>query len=252
MSLFATPSAAQQAPTKSLGNINADNLNSNQQGIPIPYLAGRQLIAGLFMTPAYNVVHKPIKTQTGKGSSSTSGFTDFCDFGLALCMGGRMPVSKIGANIAVNAEVVWKNNSLLSFGGAEYVDITLPNYGQIRIYRGSFTQPIDTLVLGTRGLVGALDPRDVGNWPFNPSGGNPTFNGMAAGDSNPLSGHYDRHPAYRPVCYMVAKSFKLGRNPSPIPTIEIELQRDVPWFAGVTVDRNATGPNSDQRGVNPI
>lgn len=251
MSIFATPTAQEQKPKKkSLGNITEDQLNSNQQGVPITYLAGRQYVAGQFMSPAYNVIHKPITTQTGKDSSSTTGYTDFADFALALCLGGRQPLEKI-FKVVVNAEIVWQNDSGLAFGAAEYVDITLPHFGQIRVYKGSFTQPVDTLVLGTRGTLTTEDPRDLSTWPFN-TGGNPDHNGMQAGDSDPLSGHYDRHPKYIGVAYLVAKKFKLGRNPSPIPTIILEVQRSLPWFSTTTVDRDAMALNANASGVNPV
>jgi hypothetical protein len=74
---------------KSLGNLNADDFNSNQQLVAVTYLAGRNLIAGQNFTPVYNHYVKPIKTKTGKDSTGTTGYTDYGTFGLLLHIGGR-------------------------------------------------------------------------------------------------------------------------------------------------------------------
>jgi hypothetical protein len=68
---------------------------------------------------------------------------------------------------------------------------------------------------------------------------------LDAGDSNPYSGHYDRHPAYRGQCYAVFINWKLGRDRTAIPNIQFELVRGCPWIAN-------TFKIADDRGVNPI
>jgi hypothetical protein len=63
--------------------------------VPVKYLAGRAYVAGDYISPAYNPKAIPIKTQTGKGESQTTGYKYFADFALLFCMGGRRPVDAI-------------------------------------------------------------------------------------------------------------------------------------------------------------
>jgi hypothetical protein len=86
--------------------------------------------------------------------------------------------------------------------------ITVPDHGVIHLYWGGETQsdrqhPAHC----ARHAGGGVDPQDNTTWPAN-SGPN-IFGGLAAGDPNPYSGHYDQHPAYRGQCYAV---FKIGSS----------------------------------------
>jgi hypothetical protein len=72
---------------------------------------------------------------------------------------------------------------------------------------------------------------------------------MDAGDSDPYSGHYDAHPAYKGQCYCVFRNWKLGRDRTSVPNIQLELARGcpAPWLPG-----GQTPKPPDNRGVNPI
>lgn len=255
--MFSAPTTTDPEP-KSLGNIQAGDLNSNQQIVPVPYLAGRRFIAGLSLTDVYNVVTKAEKRQTTKGGkgggSGTPTYIDYGDFGLAFCMGGRMPVEAV-FKVIVNTDIVWESADGLWFGAAEYLDITVANYGLLRIYKGSYTQPVDALLTprGARpGTIG-FDDRRPQTWPYrDPDLTETTYLGLPSGEAHPIAGHYDAHSAYRPVCYGIFHNWRLGRNPAPAPNIKVELQRSVPWFAGFVVDRAATGLDATASGVNPV
>src|ERR1041385_4382371 len=186
MSFFGS-TVAQPKEKKSLGNITADQINSNEQVIPIPYLAGRQYIAGQYISPAYNQKAVPVKAQTGKDSSDTVGYVYYCDFALAFCLGGRRPVDAI-YTVIVDSEIVWQGN--VARGSAASEVITVSGYGQLRIYWGSLTQPIDpTLMMRSTDIPPGIDTRDKSTWPPNPPGpGQTTDQGQASGDPNPLSG----------------------------------------------------------------
>jgi hypothetical protein len=254
--MFASTPTTDPEP-KSLGNLNADDFNSNQQLVAVTYLAGRNLIAGQNFTPVYNHYVKPIKTKTGKDSTGTTGYTDYGTFGLLLHIGGRQPMDKF-FRVFVNAELVWENTSGVSFGAAEYVDIAVENYGTIRIYKGSWTQPLEPLLQARGTVSGGIDPRRTHTWPNRPpvssESGYADGSGdtLPSGEDNPIAGHYDTNPAFRPWAFALCINFKMGRNPAPIPTIQIECQRSLPWFAGSSADRNATGLNATIDGVNLI
>jgi hypothetical protein len=241
MSFFANTEAQQPGEKRKLANISDDAINSNQQSVPVKYLAGRAYVSGDYISPAYNPQAVPIKTQTGKGESQTTGYKYFADFALLFCMGGRRPVDAI-YSIIVDSDIVWTGN--VQRGNANYETITVPDHGVIRLYWGGETQPIDSVLLTARGTAGGgVDPQDDTTWPAN--SGSPSFGGLKAGDPNPYSGHYDRHPAYRGQCYAVFKGWKLGRGRTSVPNIQFELKRGCPWFGGAS-------KTSDDKGVNPI
>jgi hypothetical protein len=245
---------------KSLGNIEANDLNSNQQIVPVAYLAGRRFIAGQSLTDVYNVTTKAVQSQTtkgGKGGSAGATYIDYGTFGLAFCMGGRKPVEAV-FRIVVNTDIVWESVDGVWFGGAEYVDITVENWGTVRIYKGSFTQGIDPRLVPRGPIPDPIanpdfDRRRLNTWPNRlPIGGETSYLGLPSGETNAIAGHYDPHSAYRPVCYGLFINWKLGRNPAPAPNIKVELQRSVPWLPGSTADRAALALDSTDAGVNAI
>src|SRR5215470_13580525 len=225
--------SAQPQEKKKFANINNDQVNSNQQAVPVKYLAGRTYIAGDYISPAYNPKAVPVKTQTGKDETSTTGYKYFCDFALMFCTGGRRPVDAI-YKVIVDADIRWSGNVVR--GGADYETIAVDGLGTLNIYWGSETQAIDATLLTPRGVAGgSTDPNDSTTWPENPAtGGAPVHAGMAAGDPNPYSGQ----------CYAVFKNWKLGRDRTSVPNIQLELKRGCPWFGSFIA--------ADDTGINPI
>jgi len=228
---------------KKFANINNDQINSNQQAVPVKYLAGRAYLAGDYITPAYNPKAKPIKTKTGKDETSTTGYKYFADFALMFCTGGRRPVDSVH-KVIVDSDIRWTGT--VTRGVADYETIAVDGLGTIYLYWGSETQAIDATLLTPRGVAGgSTDPNDSTTWPENPAtGGAPVHAGMAAGDPNPYSGHYEKHPAYRGQCYAVFKNWCLGRDRTSIQNIQLELKRGCPFFGSFIA--------SDDNGINPI
>lgn len=243
MSFFGS-TQSQPKEKKSLGNISADQTNSSQQAQPITWFAGRRIIAGQFISPGYNEVIKDVKQTTGKGQTSTVAHVYFCDFGLVIALGGRMPVEGI-YKIIVESEIVWTNPAGVLRGSDPFEDITVDKFGQARIYWGSETQPIDQLVFTTRGVVPVdpnFSPRDKSTWP--------RFD--LPGVSDAVAGHYDQHPRYAGQCYIVFKKWKLGQDRGQIPNIQVEVQRSVAWLASSSINRAAVGLNANASGVNIV
>lgn len=163
---FGVPKPPKQP--KKLLNIDADQTNTNQQAVPVPYMAGRQRVALTWIAPVYNQINKPIKTSAGKGDDQTTGYTYYGDFAGVICMGGRVPLAKIFKQI-VDSEIAWKNDSGLALGSVP-TPITVPKYGQTYVYPGTVDQPIDTYVLtpnGPKPTTPGFDPRDptTPGWP---------------------------------------------------------------------------------------
>jgi len=238
-----TANQQNQQQKKKFANISNDQINSNQQAVPVKYLAGRAYVAGDYITPAYNPKAKPIKNTTGKGETSTTGYKYFCDFALMFCCGGRNPVDSVHS-IIVDSDIRW--TGYVARGAADYETITVSGLGTVNLYWGTETQAIDATLLTPRGVAsGGTDPQDATTFPPNaPTGGAPTFGGLAAGDAAPYSGHYDQHPAYRGQCYAVFKNWNLGRDRTSVQNIQFELKRGCPFFG--------TNIPADDSGVNPI
>jgi hypothetical protein len=236
----------QPAKQKKFANIDSDRLNSNQQAVPVKYLAGRCYVAGDYITPAYNPVAKPVKTQTGKSESSTTGYKYFADFALVFCTGGRHPVDAV-YTVIVDNDIRWTGN-VQRVPGVDYETITVDGLGPIRLYWGTETQAIDAALLSPRSVIDpSTNAQDATTWPPNaPTGGAPVDGGLAAGDSNPYSGHYDYHPAYRGQCYAVFQGWALGRDRTQVQNIQLELERGCPFF-GTDIYSDPAG-----NGINPI
>jgi hypothetical protein len=243
MSFFSSPSSADTKPDKKFANISDDAINSIQQDVPVKYLAGRNYVAGDFISPAYDPLAKPVKTQVGKGDSQTTGYIYFCTFVLMCCMGGRRPVRAIRSVIS-DSEIIWTGNIVR--GNAHFETITVDKFGPIKFYWGTDTQPIDPL-LQARGDPTGIDPQDPATWHARGAhGSEDTFDGLPSGESDPYSGHYQNHSAMRGQAYAIfGPKWKLGQGRTNVPNMQFELERDCPWFAG------GFKPNNDA-GVNPI
>jgi hypothetical protein len=156
--------------TKPPAGLDADSLNTNQEGIPVPCMWGRRKIALTWHTPVYNQVNEAIRSQAGKGQESTvTGWNYYIDIAGLICMCGRVKLKKIFKHI-FNLEGVWKNEAGLERGDNDYDAISIVNFGQTWIGWGGEDQPIDTHVLTPRatppgGLPPGFNPRDPGTWP---------------------------------------------------------------------------------------
>src|SRR5215510_16378996 len=99
MSFFWNTDQQQPATKRKLANIGDDSINSNQQAVPVKYLAGRAYVVGDYISPAYNPRAVPIRTDTGGGKGGQggqiTGYKYYADFALMFCMGGRNPVDAV-------------------------------------------------------------------------------------------------------------------------------------------------------------
>jgi hypothetical protein len=55
------------APDPDPGNIQGQQLSTNQQGVPVPYVAGTRKIAVTWIGRVYNQRAVQVKTSSGKG-----------------------------------------------------------------------------------------------------------------------------------------------------------------------------------------
>ncbi|MDR1190126.1 MAG: hypothetical protein LBK60_00490 [Verrucomicrobiales bacterium] len=213
----------------SVAGVDNDDVNTNDEAVPVPYLAGRTKVALRWITPAYRWKATEVKVKTGKSSSSTVGYNYYADLAGIVGLGVVDNLFKVW----FDDEVVWEGNLARgeTAGVNEFADFTIANYGMARIYWGSDTQPVDDLVLTPSGpapTYAGFDPRDVSTWPNKGKGE-----------------MYDTHPAYRGQCYIVFKQLYFGaQDRTATPNIAVEIAREPDYFGGA----NATMTNDGVSG----
>jgi hypothetical protein len=224
--LFGSTKKKASPSTKPL-NVDADQVNTNQEAIPVPWGAGRFKIGLKWMTPAYRWRADAQKAKVGKGSSVTTGYKYYADLAGLVCMG---PVDYL-FKVIVDGEVKWHNPTGLARDATDYADFVINGVGAVRIYWGTETQPLDTTILTPYGAPPSdpdFDFRDPSTWP-----------------QKGREGHYDAHPAYRGQCYMAFKQFYFGQDRTTAPNVEVEVARTPAYFTGVE------GVNTENGGVAP-
>lgn len=209
-------------------NIDSDQIASNEEGVVLPYFAGRNRLKSNYIAPAYSWDAKEVKVQVGKGTNSTVGYNYFSDLAALFALG---PAQKLFM-VIIDSTVAWKSDSGLALTGDSYTQVTIPKWGDMRLFRGTPAQIKDTWVLQPRG-----DRPDLGDYPdFDPRLPQ-TFPDSNASEANTpmLAGHYDVHPAYRHQILGTFKHFSFGqRDRTSAPNIELILERTPAWFTGET------------------
>jgi hypothetical protein len=163
--MFGSSVAAPPTP-KQPANIDADQVSTNQQAVPVPYVLGWARGALTFISPVYNQIAKKVTSTTGKSQTSTVGYVYFGDFGAIFCCAGRrVPLAKV-RRIIIDSSIAWENTAGMAIA-APYSPITVADYGAIRLYPGTPTQPQDTSVLTpiATTVPAGVDPRDTSTWP---------------------------------------------------------------------------------------
>lgn len=239
-------------PQKKLSNISGADTSSNQQAVLGTYFAGVAKIALTWISPPYNLTTENVKSSDGGKASSKGGGSAptqknyRCDLaGFACVCPDDAPVDAT-LFVLVNDEIAF-TGPLSRAAGTHYASLTLEQYCQeARVYWGTKDQPIDSLILTPRGPLPTdpvFSPRDKGTWKKSwELEGEP---GETPGDPDPVSGHYDFHPAYRNQCYFVFKQFFLGASQN-MPNVVVILARGARKITG-----GGTWAASEQ-GVPPI
>jgi hypothetical protein len=163
--MFGQTVAAPPTP-KQPANIDANQVSTNQQAVPVPYVLGWARGSLTFISPVYNQIAKKVKSTTGKSQTSVVGYIYYGDFGAVwCCVGRRVPLAKI-RRIIIDSSIAWENTAGMTIA-SPYSPITVADYGAIRIYPGGAAQPQDDLVLKPTATTVPpdVDPRDTFTWP---------------------------------------------------------------------------------------
>lgn len=180
---------------KPLG-VDEDRFSGNEQAKPVPYFAGKFRIAVNFISDVFDVRHSSDTKEGGKKPIRT-GFKYFAGFAAAIAHG---PIDAIHA-VILNGEQVWPDADAATLpnilerdvDNPDFVDLTVPDYGLIRFYWGTETQPADDYLKFKSGIV---------------------------------------HPPYRGIAYLVAHQFFLGFNQTNVQNFEVIASR-YPTIEGI-------------------
>ena len=214
-----TPGRVQDKLSKRY-ELEAKYLSDNAQSDPIKILHGRDCLSMSPLTPIFG-----LRTQEadggGKGSSKMGGsgqVTYYGGFAGSFCVG---PVDAIHSIFESDTELETYEDSgfLLGAEGHEwnesYNEITLGDYGVLRIHSGTATQTVD--------------PRFAQGQP-------PIIVDLENPDESTIPTGETFQTGYRHICYVVTDDFKLGSS-NTTPNLRLELsctpkcfQADYPDF----------------------
>lgn len=194
------------APDNKLANISEELVSTNQETVPVPYLAGCYPMRVTWISEALNVTIKDVQAQTGKKSTSTVAREYYANIAGALCHGALDYITQI----KVDQNKVW--SGLLqrdgSGTGAIYKDISVEGYGSLRIYWGTDAQTPDPLLTAAITNPDYQQTYDEMTGLFDDNGEPPTLSGNG-------------HPAYRWIAYVVWNQLFFGRDRTSAPQVEI-------------------------------
>jgi len=126
-------------------NLKPARIASNERAIPLPYFAGEMRLGIHWLGECYNDRAEEVESKSGGGKggggSQTVGYEYFADVVGAFCHG---PVDQI-REVWSNAERIWVG-SVSRAVGEDFTEITLDDYGMMRLYWGTETQGIDLLL----------------------------------------------------------------------------------------------------------
>lgn len=122
---------------------------TNERARPVPYLAGTRKLGLTWLGPAYNQrVEEVSEEQGGGGGKGTPEATDqvvghnyFADVAGLLCLGAVDQLLEVW----MDDEQVWRGN-VRRAGAAHSATVTIEERGNLRIYWGTETQPVDSIL----------------------------------------------------------------------------------------------------------
>jgi hypothetical protein len=180
-----------------------EDVSTNQEAVPIPYLAGERKVAVRWLSNAYKQYSVEVKADSGKkggggkkGSSASTGVYDyFASIAGAVCFG---TVDHLAA-IVIDNKQVWADpyqNAFRESSPNPYVG-TIPGYGTFHFYWGTESQSLDltSVLLAANNETGSVD--------------------KAA----------DNHPPYRGIAFIEFRDLLFGREKVSAPNIEIVVGR---------------------------
>lgn len=219
-----------QAPASAdLGNMKPEEISTNQEAIPCPYIAGRARLGLHWISEIMNPRSTDVKQKVGKGGEQTVGQNHYGDIAGAVCLG---PVDAL-RTIIIDKVPVWEGQ--LARGAENYGEVVVPEYGAFRIYWGTATQTRDTLVLDGETINEITITPETHPWEFAAAETAEEY-GVASTLILPAG---TKHPPYRHVCYVVCQQLFFGQGRTSVPNVEVIVER-APHPVGMSLPTDIT------------
>lgn len=177
MGFLTGPAPIIAAPTTGLLGVDHTHTDAHIHREPVPWVFGRARLPIIWLGDAWDQRSVPIRTRAGK-RSVTTGYSYYASCAGACCAG---PIDALLA-VYIDGEQAWAGP--LSWSG-DFADVTVEGRGQLRIYRGSWSQGLDPLL---------------------------SASGMT-------------HYPYRGICYIVLNQWYFGDNRTSAPNVELVVRR---------------------------
>ncbi len=188
--------------------LEAKYLSDNAQSDPVKILFGRDFLPMTLLTPVFDLFTRE-SGGGGKGASKAGGAGQevyYGGFAAAFCVG---PVKAVHAIYDSDTELLswaeegfrlgYHSDTDIWDATGEYNIVEVPDYGVLRLHRGTDSQPVDPRFTNGKPILIDLDNEDS------------TIPAMAASQTG-----------YRNTFYVVADSFKLGSS-NITPNLRIEV-----------------------------
>lgn len=186
MSFFSGSSARIPSPNPKPMGLDARKLPTNQFGIPVPLVYGRERISVFYLNEAFNPKADPVIQEVGK-EEIISGYNYYCSFAAGVCHG---PVDVLEA-VYFDGIKVWPPEGgeplLRDVSNPVSAPVTIEGWGTWTWYWGTESQGIDA-------TLGAMAPGKL-------------------------------HSGYVGLCYFVAVDHLLGYNRDTVQRIEVVVGR---------------------------
>lgn len=196
-----------------IGNVDGDDVSTNQEGISLPFGHGPRLYAAHWVDDAYRQRGERVTQEAKKGKDVVIGHNIYADvIGLLKC--GQATYVR---EIRKNKEIIWSGAA--KFSGSSELEILVAGQGDFYFVPGTMDQAPDTrLVPYIDGLssqhailgdgIPYADPDDLPEDDLD-------YDPPAAGGSS--------HPAYRGQVRMVVLNLFCGFERTSVPNIEVVL-----------------------------
>lgn len=196
-----------------IGNVDGDDVSTNQEGISLPFGHGPRLYAAHWVDDAYRQRGERVTQEAKKGKDVVIGHNIYADvIGLLKC--GQATYVR---EIRKNKEIIWSGAA--KFSGSSELEILVAGQGDFYFTPGTMDQAPDTrLVPYIDGLssqhailgdgIPYADPDDLPEDDLD-------YDPPAAGGSS--------HPAYRGQVRMVVLNLFCGFERTSVPNIEVVL-----------------------------
>jgi hypothetical protein len=142
---FGSNDNAAPTPERKLLGLAPGQTASNEQGRPVPYLAGTCKVGVTYISDAFAQKSKAIRSDAKKEGAVT-GYKYYASFAVAICCG---IVERLDY-ILFDDAIVWEG-PLWRDEDEDYADLTIVSRGSVRIYWGTETQTADP-TLATSGI----------------------------------------------------------------------------------------------------